>query len=167
MAKGTVNKVTILGRLGVDPELRYMPNGNAAINLRIATTDGYKDRNTGEFIENTEWHRVVAFGKPAEIMGQYCKKGTLLYIEGRLKTNKWQDQSGQDRYTTEIVANEFQLIGSKQDSMESNNTAKPFNRSAQSQQQQTSSQHSEASKQQTVPDLNALDAEFDDDEIPF
>jgi single-strand DNA-binding protein len=110
MAKGTLNKVILIGRLGSDPEIRYMPNGNAVANLRLATNDGYKDKN-GQFQETTEWHRVVLFGKVAEIAGQYLQKGRLVYIEGRIRTNKWQDQSGQDRYTTEIVANEMQLLG--------------------------------------------------------
>jgi len=110
MAKGTLNKVILIGRLGSDPEIRYMPNGNAIGNLRLATNDGYKDKN-GQFQESTEWHRVVLFGRLAEIAGQYLQKGRLVYVEGRIRTNKWQDQSGQDRYTTEIVANEMQLLG--------------------------------------------------------
>lgn len=113
MSKGTVNKVTLLGRLGADPEVRFMPSGSAVANIRLATNDGYKDKNTGEFVESTEWHRVVLFGKLGEIAGQYLKKGSLAYFEGRIRTNKWQDQSGNDRYTTEIVANEMQMIGAK------------------------------------------------------
>ena len=111
MAKGTVNKVVLLGRLGADPEVRYMPSGMAVANLRLATNDGYKDKNSGEFVESTEWHRVVLFGRLAEIANEYLKKGSLAYVEGRIRTNKWQDQSGQDRYTVEVVANEMQLIG--------------------------------------------------------
>lgn len=110
MARGTVNKVILIGRLGFDPEIRCMPSGMSVANLRLATNDGYKDRQTGQFIENTEWHRVALFGKQAETVTQYAKKGSLLYIEGRIRTNKWQDQSGQDRYTTEIVATEMQLM---------------------------------------------------------
>ena len=113
MSKGTVNKVTILGRLGADPEIRYMPLGAGVANLRVATNSSYKDKNTDQFVETTEWHRIVVFGKLAEIVGQYLKKGSLAYFEGRIRTNKWQDQSGQDRYTTEIVANEMQMIGGK------------------------------------------------------
>lgn len=111
MAKGTVNKVVLLGRLGADPEVRYMPSGGAVTNLRLATNEGYKDKNTNEFVDTTEWHRVVLFNRLAEIAGEYLKKGGLVYIEGRIRTNKWQDQNGQDRYTTEIVATEMQLIG--------------------------------------------------------
>mgnify|MGYP000184421204 CR=1 FL=1 len=111
MSKGTVNKVIVLGRLGADPEIRYMPSGSAIGNLRLATNDGYKDKQTGEFVESTEWHRVVVFGRLAEIAGEYLKKGRMVYVEGRLRTNKWTDQAGQERYTTEIVASEMQLIG--------------------------------------------------------
>ena len=88
MAKGTVNKVILLGRLGTDPEIRYMPSGSAVANLRVATNDGYKDRQTGEFQESTEWHRVVVFNKLAEIVSEYCKKGSQVYLEGRIRTNK-------------------------------------------------------------------------------
>lgn len=104
MARG-VNKVILLGHLGRDPELKYMPNGNAVVNITIATSESWKDKNTGQQQDRTEWHRVVIFGKLAEIAGQYLKKGSLVYIEGQLQTRKWQDQSGQDRYTTEIVVN--------------------------------------------------------------
>lgn len=111
MAKGTVNKVVLLGRLGADPEVRYMPNGNAVANFSLATNEGYKDRQSGQFIEQTEWHRVCTFNRIAEVVAQYLKKGSLVYIEGRIRTRKWQDQSGQDRYTTEIMVNELQLLG--------------------------------------------------------
>ena len=110
MAKGTLNKVILIGRLGADPEVRYMPSGGAVTNLRLETNESYKDK-TGQVQESTEWHRVVLFGRTAEIAGEYLKKGRLVYIEGRIRTNKWQDQSGQDRYTTEIVGNEMQLLG--------------------------------------------------------
>ncbi|NIV32610.1 MAG: single-stranded DNA-binding protein, partial [Anaerolineae bacterium] len=102
MARG-VNKVILIGNLGADPETRYTANGNPVTNLRLATDESYKDRNTGQMVPRTEWHRIVMFGKLAEIAGQYLRKGSKIYIEGRLQTNKWQDQSGQDRYTTEIV----------------------------------------------------------------
>lgn len=115
MAKGTVNKVILLGRLGADPEIRYMPSGSAIANLRLATTEGYKDKQTGQFVETTEWHRVVVFGKRAEVVGEYCKKGSSIYVEGRMRTNKWQDKEGKDRYSTEVVSSEFQLIGGKPD----------------------------------------------------
>ncbi len=104
MARG-INKVILLGHLGRDPEVKYMPNGNAVANITIATSESWKDKNTGQPQDRTEWHRVVIFGKLAEIAGQYLKKGSLVYIEGQLQTRKWTDQSGQDRYTTEIVVN--------------------------------------------------------------
>jgi single-strand DNA-binding protein len=110
MAKGTLNKVIIIGRLGADPEMRYMPSGGGVATLRMATNESYKDKS-GQLVEQTEWHRVIFFGKMAEIIGEYAKKGSLLYVEGRIRTQKWQDQSGQDRYTTEIVGNEMQFLG--------------------------------------------------------
>lgn len=102
MARG-VNKVILIGNLGQDPEVRYMPNGNAVTNVTLATSDSWKDRETGQQQERTEWHRVVFFGKLAEIAGQYLRKGSKVYVEGALRTRKWQGQDGQDRYTTEIV----------------------------------------------------------------
>lgn len=102
MARG-INKVILIGNLGADPEVKYMPSGNAVANLRLATDESYKDRQTGQLVPKTEWHRVVLFGKVAEVAGQYLKKGSKVYIEGRLQTRKWQDQGGQDRYSTEIV----------------------------------------------------------------
>ena len=103
MSRGSINKVILIGNLGADPEIRYMPNGNAVANVSIATSESWKDRNTGEPQERTEWHRVVFFGKLAEVVGQYLRKGSKLYVEGRLQTRKWQGQDGQDRYTTEVV----------------------------------------------------------------
>ena len=111
----SVNKVILVGNLGKDPESRYMPNGDAVGNITLATTDSWKDKQTGEKKEATEWHRIVFFRKLAEIAGQYLKKGSQVYIEGSLKTRKWQDkESGQDRYTTEIVADSMQMLGSRQ-----------------------------------------------------
>jgi single-strand DNA-binding protein len=112
MARG-VNKVILVGNLGKDPEVRYSPNGSAMANVTIATTESWKDRQTGEKQEKTEWHRVVFFSRLAEIVGEYLKKGSQVYIEGRLQTRKWQGQDGQDRYTTEIVANDMQMLGSR------------------------------------------------------
>ncbi len=124
MSRGTLNKVILIGRVGADPEVRYMPNGNAVANVRLATNESYKDKTTGQMQEATEWHRVVMYGKLAEIVGQYVQKGKLIYVEGRIRTNKWQDQSGQDRYTTEIIANEMQLLGNNggRDEMEPKST---------------------------------------------
>lgn len=112
----SVNKVILIGNLGKDPEIRYMPDGGAVVNLSIATSDRWKDKATGEQKEATEWHRVVIYGKLAEIAGQYAKKGKPLYLEGKLKTRKWQDQSGVDKYTTEIVADTMQLLGGRDSS---------------------------------------------------
>ena len=112
MARG-INKVILVGNLGNDPEVRYANNGSAIANISVATTDSWKDKNTGEQQERTEWHRVVMFNRLGEIAGEYLKKGSQVYIEGRLQTRKWQDQSGQDRYTTEIVANEMQMLGGR------------------------------------------------------
>ena len=112
MARG-VNKVILIGNLGKDPEIRYMGNGQAVANVTIATSENWKDKNTGEQQERTEWHRVVFFRRLAEIAGEYLKKGSRIYVEGKLQTRKWQDQSGQDRYTTEIVANEMQMLDSR------------------------------------------------------
>ncbi|MEO1766359.1 single-stranded DNA-binding protein [Thiobacter aerophilum] len=108
----SVNKVILIGNLGADPEVRYMPSGDAITSIRVATTDTWKDKN-GEKQERTEWHRVVFFGKTAEIAGEYLKKGSQVYVEGRLQTRKWQDKDGQDRYTTEIVADRMQMLGSR------------------------------------------------------
>jgi single-strand DNA-binding protein len=108
----SVNKVILVGNLGADPEVRYMPSGDAITNARLATTDSWKDKN-GEKQEKTEWHRVSFFGKLAEIAGEYLKKGSQIYVEGRLQTRKWQDKEGQDRYTTEIVADKMQMLGGR------------------------------------------------------
>lgn len=116
MASRGVNKVILIGNVGGDPETRYLPNGNAVTNVTLATSDSWKDRQTGEQKERTEWHRVVFFGKVAEIAGEYLRKGSQVYVEGRLQTRKWQDQSGQDRYTTEVVVDiggSMQLLGSR------------------------------------------------------
>jgi len=108
----SVNKVILVGNLGKDPEVRYMPSGDAITNITLATTDSWKDKN-GEKQEKTEWHRVAFFGKLAEIAGEYLKKGSQVYVEGRLQTRKWQDKDGNDRYTTEIVADRMQMLGSR------------------------------------------------------
>ena len=112
MARG-VNKVILVGNLGKDPEVRYMPNGNAVANITLATSESWKDKTSGEQQEKTEWHRIVMFRRLGEIAGEYLKKGSQVYIEGKLQTRKWQDNSGNDRYTTEIVANEMQMLGSR------------------------------------------------------
>jgi len=112
MARG-INKVILVGNVGQDPEIRHTPQGAAIANLSVATSESWKDKDTGEQKEKTEWHRVVAFRRLAEIIGEYVNKGSKVYIEGKLQTRKWQDQQGQDRYTTEIVASEMQMLDSR------------------------------------------------------
>ena len=113
MASKGINKVILVGNLGQDPEVKYMPNGNAVTNISIATSESWKDQS-GQLQERTEWHRVVMFRRLAEVAGQYLRKGSQVYIEGKLQTRKWQDQQGQDRYTTEIVADNMQMLGGRQ-----------------------------------------------------
>ena len=117
MANRGINRVILVGNLGQDPEVRYMPNGNAVANFSVATSESWKDKQTGENRDKTEWHRIVVFGKLAEIVGEYVKKGTQVYLEGQLQTRKWQDQAGNDRYSTEVVINAvggtLQILGSR------------------------------------------------------
>ncbi len=110
----SINKVIIIGNLGRDPEVRYTPNGAAVCNVSLATTRNWKDKNSGDKVEETEWHRVVFYDRLAEIAGEYLKKGSPCYVEGRLKTRKWQDKDGKDNYTTEIVAEQMQLLGGRE-----------------------------------------------------
>lgn len=119
----SINKVIIVGNVGKDPETRYMPNGDAATGITVATTDKWKDKATGEQREVTEWHRISFFGKLAEIAGQYLKKGSQVYIEGSLRTRKWQDKEGQDRYTTEIKADVMQMLGGRSEGGEQRQAA--------------------------------------------
>lgn len=113
MASRGINKVILVGNLGADPETRFMPSGGSVTNIRLATSESWKDKQTGQPQERTEWHRVVFFNRLAEIAGEYLRKGSKVYVEGSLRTRKWQDQSGQDRYTTEIVANDMQMLDSR------------------------------------------------------
>src|SRR5580698_706551 len=112
MARG-INKVILIGHLGQDPEVRALPSGSSIANLRIATTESWKDKQSGEFKEQTEWHTVVLFGRTAEVAAEYLKKGSQVFIEGRLRTRKWQDKTGNDRYSTEIVGNDMQMLGGR------------------------------------------------------
>ena len=109
----SVNKVILVGNLGADPETKYLPSGDAVTNIRLATTDRWKDKASGEMKEATEWHRIAFFGRLAEVAGEYLKKGSQVYVEGRIRTRKWQDKEGQDRYSTEIVADAMQMLGSR------------------------------------------------------
>jgi single-strand DNA-binding protein len=112
MARG-INKVILIGHLGQDPEVRALPSGSSIANLRIATTESWKDKQSGEFKEATEWHTVVLFGRTAEVAAEYLKKGAQVYIEGRLRTRKWQDKTGNDRYSTEVVGQDMQMLGGR------------------------------------------------------
>ena len=154
MARG-VNKAIIVGTLGQDPEVRYTANGGAVVTISVATNESWKDKSSGEMQERTEWHRIVMFGKLAEIAAQYLKKGSQAYLEGRIQTRKWQDNEGKDRYTTEIVANEMQMLGGKPGSGS-------YDQSSQQQQQQPASQPQQGS---TAPKTAPMDDGFDD--IPF
>ena len=161
MARG-INKVIIVGNCGQDPETRYMPSGGAVTNLSLATTESWKDKNTGQQQERTEWHRVVFFNRLAEIAGEYVKRGSKIYVEGSLRTRKWQDKdSGQDRYTTEIVANEMQMLDSKGSSAGDVSSSQPNPSSSLSVEKSRSSQNSSTN---TNNSSNLSD--FDDD-IPF
>jgi single-strand DNA-binding protein len=162
MARG-INKVILIGNLGQDPEVKFMPNGNAVTNITIATSESWKDKNTGEQVDKTEWHRVVFFRRLAEIVGEYLKKGSKVYIEGKLQTRKWQDQSGNDRYTTEIVANEMQMLDSRGGGGGSAGGDYKKPSSSQSSGDQSSSQA--ADKQPATAAAGGFD-DFDDD-IPF
>ena len=168
MARG-INKVILVGNLGNDPEVRYGNNGAAIANLSVATSESWKDKNTGEQVEKTEWHRVVMFNRLGEIAGEYLRKGSKVYIEGKLQTRKWQDQNGQDRYTTEIVANEMQMLDSRGDNMgQGGGYQQPQQRAPQQAPQQGGQQF--GGQQQQAPQQSQQAPQpapdFDDD-IPF
>lgn len=120
-----LNKVILIGNLGADPELRFMPNGNGVATISIATTKRYKDKS-GAKQEKTEWHRVIFFNKLAEIVGEYVKKGSSIYVEGELQTRKWQDKDGQDRYTTEIIASDMKMLGGKGEAKQNTQSSQPY-----------------------------------------
>ena len=149
MARG-INRVILIGNLGQDPETRYLPSGKALTNLRIATSEAWKDKQTGEQREQTEWHSVVMFDRLAEIAAEYLRKGSQVYIEGKLRTRKWQDKEGRDRYTTEIQANEMQMLGGRGD-----NAAKA-----------PATPHGAPDERRSAATPSGSDP-FPDDEIPF
>ena len=138
MARG-INKVTIVGNLGNDPEVKYMPSGGAVTNISVATSESWKDKQTGQPQERTEWHRIVFFNKLAEIAGEHLKKGSQVYVEGSLRTRKWQDKQDQDRYTTEIIGSEMQMLGGRAGTTESAADPGAYNPSQQAAQPQASS----------------------------
>lgn len=154
MATRGVNKVILIGNLGAEPEVRYMPSGQAVANVRLATNESWRDKETGEQQERTEWHRLVFYGRLAEIVKEYLHKGSQIYVEGRLQTRKWQGQDGQERYTTEIVANEMQMLGSRTGGTVGFNDREAPDREP------------PATKPQSAPAGDTASPEFDDD-IPF
>lgn len=160
MASRGVNKVILVGRIGQDPEIRYMPSGGAVANLTIATSESWRDKQTGEVKEQTEWHRVVVFGKLAEIVGEYVKKGSQIYVEGKLQTRKWTDSNGVEKWTTEVVLNGpnaiMQMLGGKSEGGQ------------QGQQQGQPKTHSGPARQQSKPQQQSSEPPMDfDDDIPF
>ena len=160
MASRGVNKVILVGRIGQDPEIRYMPSGGAVANLTIATSESWRDKQTGEVKEQTEWHRVVVFGKLAEIVGEYVKKGSQIYVEGKLQTRKWTDSNGVEKWTTEVVLNGpnavMQMLGGKSEGGQ------------QGQQQGQPRTHSGPARQQSKPQQQSSEPPMDfDDDIPF
>jgi len=142
-----LNKVMLIGNLGDNPEVRYMPSGEAVTNISLATTTKWKDKQSGEKKEKTEWHRIVFFRKLAEVAGEYLKKGSKVYIEGRIQTRKWQDQSGQDRWSTEIIAEQMQMLGGRNEDQNKQST--------------------DQSQQQNSVDSNNTPPEHFDDDLPF
>ncbi|KOO02763.1 single-stranded DNA-binding protein [Vibrio nereis] len=176
MASRGVNKVILVGNLGSDPEVRYMPSGSAVANITVATSETWRDKATGEQREKTEWHRVALFGKLAEVAGEYLRKGSQVYIEGQLQTRKWQDQSGQDRYTTEVVVQGFngvmQMLGGRAQGgapamggqqQQQGGWGQP---QQPAQQQYNAPQQQQKAPQQSQPQYNEPPMDFDDD-IPF
>lgn len=157
----SVNKVTIIGNLGRDPEVRYTPGGAAVCNISIATTRNWKSKETGEKVEETEWHRVVFYDRLAEIAGEFLRKGKAVYVEGRLKTRKWQDKEGRDNYTTEIIAEQMQLLGGRDNVADGDGASYGSGRSA--------SAEPVASKTAAPVAKSTPSSSFDDmdDDIPF
>ncbi len=177
MASRGINKVILVGNLGNDPEIRYMPNGGAVANITIATSETWRDKATGEQREKTEWHRVVLFGKLAEVAGEYLRKGSQVYVEGQLQTRKWQNQQGQDQYTTEVVVQGFngvmQMLGGRSQGGAPASGGQPQQQGGWGQPQQPAQQpYNNAPKQQQAPQqqpqqqYNEPPMDFDDD-IPF
>ncbi len=155
MASRGINKVILIGNLGVDPEVRYSPSGVAVANLRIATSESWRDKQSGETNERTEWHRLVFFGKLAEIAGEYLRKGSKIYVEGRLQTRKWQGQDGQDRYTTEIVCNDLQMLDGRGEGGGGQGGSQPQRERA------------PAQSRSPEPEAGLMDDVAFDDDIPF
>ncbi|TKB53275.1 single-stranded DNA-binding protein [Ferrimonas aestuarii] len=173
MASRGINKVIIVGNLGQDPEVRYLPNGNAVANFTVATSETWKDKNTGEQKERTEWHRITMYRRMAEIAGEYLRKGSKVYLEGRLQTRKWQDNNGQDRYTTEILVNDMQMLDTRQQ-YGNGGYQQPGSAGHQSstgqQSQPPAQQQAAPAQQQATPAQQNYSPDLDDgwdDDIPF
>jgi single-strand DNA-binding protein len=164
----SANKVIVVGNLGADPETRYLPSGDAVANIRLATTDRYKDKASGEMKEQTEWHRVSFFGRLAEIVNDYLKKGSSVYIEGRIRTRKWTDQAGQERYSTEIVAEQMQMLGGRASRDRSSNDGFETQLPARQErsQQPRSSNPAPTNREPQSPSYGGGGG-FSDDDIPF
>ncbi len=163
-----VNKVIILGNLGKDVDMRFMPNGGAVANLTVATSESWKDKQTGEQKEKTEWHRVVIFGKLAEIAGEYLKKGSKVYLEGQLQTRKWTNQQGQDQYTTEVVVQGFGGVMQMLDGKPQGANASTGGNTAQMPSQQLAAKQAQAQQQNQQAKVNPQEPAIDfDDDIPF
>lgn len=158
MTRG-INKVILIGNLGNDPEVRFAPNGGSIANLSLATSETWKDKNTGEQNERTEWHKVVLFNRLGEIAGQYLKKGAKVYIEGSLRTRKWQDNNGHDRYTTEIIASELQMLDSKNSTISVENSEVMFN--------PTDKKGQGITETDVSPSTHSVPGQLLDDDIPF
>jgi len=168
MGKRGVNKVILLGNLGNDPEVRYMPNGDAVANVSLATSESWKDQS-GAQQEKTEWHRLVFYRKLAEIVGHYIKKGSRIYVEGKLKTRKWQDQQGNDKYTTEITVTDMQMLGGNEDGAQVNNTEQHNTQQRQPNQRNHKNQDGSAKSPEQMKAAGQMpepDFDFDDD-LPF
>lgn len=158
-----INKIIIVGRLGNAPEMRTMQNGDPVARISVATSEEWTDKQTGEKKQNTEWHSVIVFRKLAEIMGQYLKKGSQVYVEGKIRTRKWQDQNGQDRYTTEIIADQLQMLGNSQGGNGNNWAQEPQGKSK----QQSQPQQSQQKEWDGYADHERQQGSNFDDDIPF
>jgi single-strand DNA-binding protein len=161
MSKG-VNKVILVGNLGQDPEVKFMPSGNAVLSISIATSESWKDKQTGQPVEKTEWHRVTFFNRLAEIAGEYLKKGSQIYVEGKLQTRKWQDQAGVDRYTTEVIANNMQMLGAGGSSND-----KAYDSSSDNQSRPQQHKNEQQADQKPVSQSSPPPMDSFDDDIPF
>lgn len=157
-----VNKVILVGNLGNDPEVRYMPNGNAVANLSLATSESWKDQQ-GQMQERTEWHKLTIYRRLAEVAGEYLKKGSQIYVEGKLQTRKWQDQQGQDRYTTEVIVDQMQMLGGRENGSANNG----YQQQSPQNNQGGYQQQAQSNGQSQQPPMAEPDFDFDDDGMPF